>query len=901
MHRSLLETDISTTDVASEEERLRRKRYNEPLEPDALGEDLEPETTKTSNKSRTNRPKINYYEKDPKTGKVEPVSNFEDDGEPEPDFEDIEELGRSILDKAKMLEATIGKSDRLDRYLERVLAKHGPPGAIEAFRAALQNYDAPDEKPSEQNALNHIEQDSDANIEDVIGNIAKAMSATNYDDAPELKEAVDAFQDALKGLTDGSEGNAEAAKTLETSFDEGPHYIPSMAAEIRHHNDLPPITFPEDKHSPHQLRKLNHLASRLKKRLEASLAAIGKSETIRRECDTLTSQAFISLLDVMNKPHTRVPKAFWQALWTIFAHEGSSNPNRLKRIRKLSKAMIDAGVPLGNREELLAIEASFQCGAVQEALDWWKRKVTVLGHQDSRAAVLYWELGVRMWCEVGDVQRAERACKNLLERSTPANPADSRVLLHLVQAYCASPATAEKGFAFYRRMRTLAAKLEKPLEIQDYDDVISVFLRTGHTDYAMFAFTDMMFAGTINLHGKAKLPNQTRNQFFFGKWLKRLIGEGDLDGAYDVLVFMQKNGVMAASIQVNGLIGAWLRTGTVVNREKAYSLAWAMIRSRQTFVDLRKREALVEWPIRLLDNRPSASDRKNNDDDNKNKPQMDYGMVPKATVETFIILAGQYRERRLFQRLEELFVAYKQCEMPGDAMMMNELIAAAVAQDRGDMARELYNLMVHEHDVLPSTDTFAILFSSLPANRTPVPLVNRYEIDESQTQARSVFADMMQSMWVYQEKGGRRGPSTPLSEQQVKLILHSFRKVSDWAGLSVALMGLRDVMKYQLTRGVMLEMIEGVEGLDKPSPRTGKVMIRATLKLQGLVEHMQKQGQLDPDLTAEGMKDWKVLYKILLSYYHTILQKSTPENPGELIQQAKEDMGLAETTLADVD
>lgn len=906
LHKSMLEAELSTSDVSSKEEEIRRKRYNEPIDPDAPWDDLEPEPD-------TNRPKVNYYEKDPRTGKVEPIPDTEDDGKPGPFFADIEELGRSILDKAKMIEAILGKSDRLDSYLERLLAKHGPPGAIEAFRAALQNYDAPEEKPSHESVVNTIEQGSDAKAEKVMGSIAKAMSETNYDDAPELKEAVAAFQDALKGLTDEPKAKAEAAKTLGDSFDEGPHYPPATTIETRDYNELPPITFAGDKHSPHQLRKLNHLASRLEKRLEASLAAIGKSETVRRERDTLTSQAFIGLLDVMSKPHTTVPEEVWEALWTIFAHEGSSNPHRLKRIRKLSKAMLDAGATLEDRQELLAIEAAFKCGAIQEALDWWKRKVTVLGHQDSQATILYWELGVRMWCEVGDIERAERACKNLLERSTPAHPADSRVLLHLVQAYCASPATAEKAFAFYRRMRTLAAKLEKPLEIQDYDDVISVFLRTGHTDYAMFAFTDMMFAGTINLHGKAKLPNQTRNQFFFGKWLKRLIGEGDLDGAYDVLVFMQKNGVMAASIQVNGLIGAWLRTGTVANREKAYSLAWAMIRSRQTFVDLRKREALVEWPIRLWDNRPnnaSAAGEDNNKNDknnnNNNKPEMDYGMVPRATVETFIILAGQYRERRLFTRLEELFVAYKQCEMPGDAMMMNELIAAAVAQDRGDMARELYHLMVHEHDVLPSTDTFAILFSSLPANRTHVPLVNRHEVAESRTQARAVFADMMQSMWVYQEKKaaavGRRGPTAaPLSEQQVKLILHSFRKVGDWAGLSVALMGLRDVMKFQLTRGVMLEMIEGVEGLDRPSPRTGKVIVRATLKLQALVENMQKQGQLNPDLTAEGMKDWKVLYKILLSYYHTILQKSTNENHGELIQQAKEEMGLAETTLLDVD
>lgn len=882
--------ELPRDNVASKEEELERRRLNEPMEPDAFwAADLEPEVAQ---RARTAKPKINYFNKDPKSGKVELISDAEDDGEPEPSFADIQDLGRSIMTKARLLEATLGKTDRLDRYLEKVLERNGPPGAIEAFRAALKSYDEPDEidESSTQNVKKTLEESTDAKVEDVMGSLVKAMSETNYDDTPELKDAVSAFQDALKSLTAGAKGEAIFDDTAMYNFDEGPTFDGFGGSGLQNHNDLPSIILSKEKYSPYEYRRQSHFATRLKERLQASMAAIGKSETARRERDTLTSQSFIGLVDVLSEPHNKVHQRFWQALWTIFSHDGSSNPHRLKRIRRLSKAMLDAGASLSDEQELLAIEAAYKCGAVDEALNWWKRKVTRLGHQDSRVTMMYWELGVRMWCDVGDVERAERACKNLLERSTPYHPADSRVLLHLIQVYCANPDTAEKGFAFYRRMRDLATKLEKPLEIQDYDDVISVFLRTGHTDYAMFAFTDMMFAGTVDLHGKAKLPNQTRNQFFFGKWLKRLIGEGDLDGAYNVLVFMQKNGVMAASIQVNGLIGAWLRTGTVINREKAYSLAWAMIRSRQTFVDLRKREALVEWPIRLWHNRPNPSER-------KDEPEMDYGMVPRATVETFIILAGQYREQRLFKRLEELFVAYKQCEMPGDAMMMNELIAAAVAQDRGDMARELYELMVHEHDVVPSIDTFAILFSSLPANTSRRPLVNEHDIAESRSQARAVFADMMRSSWLYQEKKGQHGPKSPLSEHQAKLILHSFRKVGDWAGVSVALMGLRDVLKYPLTRGVMLEMIEGIEGMDRPSTRTHKTVIRATLKLQALVETMQQQGQLDTNLTAEGMKDWKVLYKILLSFYHTTLQKSTDESPGELIQQAKEEMGMTDVAL----
>lgn len=887
---------IRSNVTRQEFEARRRQLEEEEEEPDFPWADVIPETDKTPGGSRTARPKVNYFEKDPRTGKITPVSGVEDDGEPEPGFDDILELGKGMLDKVKILEATLGKSDRLDGYLEKVLSKHGPPGAIEAFRAALKSYDEPD-KSQPQKGLN-MEEASDADVENVMGSLVKAMADTNYDDAPELKEAVVAMQEAMKSMTDGAKGKAAVKKATEDDrLDGGSRPRTSREAKSLDDDELPPITFSPEKHHSSRLRKLDEQASLLKYRLQASVAAIGKKEAVRRQHDALTSQSFFGLLDVMSKPHTNVHKRFWQALWTVFSHEGPSNRRRQKWIYKLSKAMLDAGHSLGDEQELLAIEATFACGQTEAALNWWKRKITLLGHQDTRVTILYWELGVRMWCDTGDVERAERACKNLLERSTPSNPSDSRVLLRLIQLYCASPQTAEKGFNFYRRMRDLATKLEKPLEIQDYDDVISVFLLTGHTDYAMFAFTDMMFAGTIDLRGKAKLPSQIRNQFFFGKWLKRLIGAGDLDGAYNVLVFMQKNGVMAASVQVNGLIGAWLRSGTVIDREKADSLAWAMIRSRQTFVDLRKREALVDWPIRLWDTRPNPSNR-------KDKPEMDYGMVPKATVETFIILAGQYRERGLFRRLEELFVAYKQCEMPGDAMMMNELLAAAVAEGRGDKARELYSLMVHEHDVMPSTDTFAILFSSLPANRTRVPLVGPHAIAESRSEARAVFADMVRYMWVYQEKEGRRNPSRTLSEPQAKLILHSFRKVGDWAGVSVAAMGLRDVMRYQLTRGVMLEMIEGVEGIDRPSPRMGKLIVRATMKLQILVESMQQRGELGSHLTPEGMKDWRVLYNILLSFYYTTLQKSTQEPPEALIEQAKEDMGLSGITLtapADVD
>ncbi|KKY36603.1 putative pentatricopeptide repeat domain-containing protein [Diaporthe ampelina] len=468
-------------------------------------------------------------------------------------------------------------------------------------------------------------------------------------------------------------------------------------------------------------------------------------------------------------------------------------------------------------------------------------------------------------------------------------------------------ADAEKGFRLYRRMRDLAAKLDQPMEIGDYDDVISVFLTSGHTDYAMYAFTDMIYSGTVNLYGNSKLPSSVKNLFFFGKWLKRLIGARDLDGAYKVLVYMQNNGVMAAAVQVNGLIGAWLRSRTTENRKKAELLAWSMIHARKAFVELRQRERSIEWPISLHDGRPNNP--KHDGDD------LDYRMVPRATAETFILMAENYRERGLFYRLEELFVAYKECEIGGDAKMMNELIMAAVTQGDAEKARELYDLMVHENAILPNTDTYAILFKSLPINTLRGRQLHQISptlAADSQRQARAFFKDMVSSMGLHLER--RRTRHGELSEEQVKLILHSFRKCADWAGVIVALVCLRDLMRFKITRNVLLDMIAEYEGIDRPSGRSTKLVMLTTMKLQTMIQKRQKrllrdQAQSeDPgrgageDVKAEAaktpneLKDPHALYDILLEYYYRKAEVDYRDKAylTEVFETAEDEMGTAD-------
>lgn len=775
---------------------------------------LPPKAKAPSDKSTRETPEkpytVKYFEKDAKgTVREVPVGEDADDV----DMEDIMALEASALAKIEKLDATLESMNKKSQFLERILSKHGPKGALEAYRKALESYE-----------------------------------------------------------------------------DEGETTPIPLLAEVK--NGIAK--------NGHELSKINKTLKHLNKSVERCTIRL-KNDQLDKSHISKAWLYFSQIKSVLSDPQFLVPENAWKHLWAIFSWESDQNPQRMSHILGLCQAMASHGVQLNDEQQLLQIEAAYLEGYEKVAVENWKRLCSTLGGSHP-SAMTFWGLGVRLWSRQGDIERAERACQAVLDRASASTPADSRMLLHLIRAYVSTSnlTDAEKGFRLYRRMRQLAAELGKPMEIDDYDDVITIFLATSHTDYAMYTFTDMISSGAVNLYGHKKLPSSVKNSFFFGKWLKRLIGAGDLDGAYKVLVYMQENAVEAAAVQVNGLIGAWLRSRTAENREKAELLAWSMIHTRKTFVELRQRERSMDWPIRLREHGSTNVEGRGNDSD--------YTMVPRATAETFILMAENYRERGLFVQLEKLFVAYKECEIGGDAMMMNELIMAAVEQGDAEKARELYDLMVHDHAILPNTDTYAILFKSLPINSLRGRKLYQIAPEmaaESQRQARAFFRDLISTTGLHLER--RRTRHGELSEDQVKLILHSFRKCADWAGVIVALVCLRDLMRFKITRNVLLEMIAEHEGIDRPSPRSTKLVMLTTMKLQTMIQKLQQRQLLEKeqnestgsDVEVEAakspdeVKDAHVLYDILLEHYY---QKAEVDYCGrynltKVFRTAKMEMG----------
>ncbi|KFA72606.1 hypothetical protein S40288_08794 [Stachybotrys chartarum IBT 40288] len=468
---------------------------------------------------------------------------------------------------------------------------------------------------------------------------------------------------------------------------------------------------------------------------------------------------------------SNVPLDVWDFFWKVFSADESINLHRLAHVSLLAKDMSEAKVTLTPAQQLLTIEAVFVEGWDVRAIDNWKRCTSTLGQESSESFQDFWELGVRMYCRIGDMAQAERAVAKLLE-----NHSDPRILLPIIRTYSEKDTEQdrEKAWSAYRRMREL---LGQNITIEDYDQVISYFLPTNQIENALYAFVDMMSDGQINLKEQKYLPSVVANKFFLGKWLKRLIGAGDLDGAYEVSEFMRQKGVAAAAIHLNGLIGAWQRTGGADNVDKADELAWSMIEARVQFVRARSQgnAAALE----------------------KNEPR-GTAPLPRATLETFSLLAENYRVRGLHSRLESLWEAFRDAEISPDIFMMNQLLESYINAGQYNEALELY-ASLPGRGVAPDPYTFSALWKTIAINR--LHIVPPAALETEAVATRSLFAEMVKFKEAFAPEG--------MDGQLGRKILHSFRRLKDQPGFLVALIALKEVFNFLPSETLVLEILLG--------------------------------------------------------------------------------------------
>lgn len=578
-----------------------------------------------------------------------------------------------------------------------------------------------------------------------------------------------------------------------------------------------PPQIPDKSWTPNQRKRV----ARLNLALARAHRDVGRGGGFTKKTLSFVYKAYHSARLPLAHGWGNVPIDVWDLLWAVFSFDDESiNTHRLAHVSMLARDMSEAKVTFSPSQQLLSIEAVFVDGWEPKAMESWRRCASTLGDERAETFKKFWELGVRMHCRVDDVDQAERAADKLLDKRM-----DARILVPIIRALSERRTTdgQDRAWSMYRRMRLL---LGRDMRLADYDQVISSFLTTNQTENALHAFVDMMSDGEIDLKLQWRMPSVVANKFFLGKWLKRLIGAGDLNGALAVVEFMRARGVDAAPIHLNGLIGAWQRSGGADDLERADRLAWDMVESRISFVGARREGA--DGGMSPKDAPPRA------------RPW------PRATLETFSLLAENYRQRSLHGRLEALWDAFSDADMRPDAFIMNQLLESHIQAGQAAEAVALYRSLVSERGVSPDPYTFSALWKTLAVNRLHAVAP---EALARETQAtRRLFAETARARDAFQP-GGMDG-------QLARKVLHTFRRLGDSAGLVVALAALRHLFAFLPPETLALELALGTTRLawDTPAQRRRLLVAKRDLD-RVLLARATNDGTDTPDARAEALCD----------------------------------------------
>ena len=566
-----------------------------------------------------------------------------------------------------------------------------------------------------------------------------------------------------------------------------------------------------------------------------------------------------------------IPSSIWTILWEAFSREGAGNPHRMAHIKKLGEDMKSAGAQLDRPQTLLFVESLFLEGSCKEAISQWESSQTVLAY-DTSTAGKYWALGAQLLAIDNQSERAEQAMDILVNGLNDGS--DPRALIPVIRSWLETEHSLalQRAWAIYVRLKHI---LGSDMDMRDYDAVAGAFLAAQHTDLALAVFRDMMLTGhpsacdldSIALYKRTfktvgdlqsfkltpnetgwkshdsftALPRENQNKYYYGSWIKKLIGDGQVDWAAQVAGLMYKRGIVPDPKHINGIIGAWLRSGTPQNQQKAEDLAWKMIGARIDFVQARDHYQL-ERPLRVT----ATSEKKGFE-----RPSTFLHIPTLATVETFCILINYYQRRRRGDRVQEICGAIKAAKIKPNTSFLNDLLLVGAIQNRKQWAWNAYNQLVNVEEVRPDHDTFSVLWQMMqqhlhkPANvEFPLP--------------RILFLDMTKLA-----PSGKKGT---LSREAYELILNCFILADDQLGTFVALRAMQrlfDVYPSDDTvRNMVLELAKTghrkvVRQLPRRQERVKDMQSRLARVTEALNVFKERRAKalLEKSITFENMDD----------------------------------------------
>ena len=450
-----------------------------------------------------------------------------------------------------------------------------------------------------------------------------------------------------------------------------------------------------------------------------------------------------------------IPDRAWEVLFASQEIGLSNGDPHWAQLVILTEDKLKAGKQLNKFERMLYIWALRNEGRQEEAISQWQELKTYLGN-DEEATDGYELLGVQLFASKGDPEKAEKISSSFLRKGPQK---ESRILIPIIEAWAQRGDDMGSKHAWILYLQ-LKERLGANITMDDYDNVILSFLNSGRADLGLAVFKDMMLTGQksdqgsielyskslgfmnridpsvitvealnkIALTGLTTLPRRFQNKFFFGKWISKLLSIGATDAAASVIELMYERGVRPDSKHLNGIIGAWLRSGTDRNREKAAQMAWAMVYERIDLVKKRQKAGKVE-STNVPDFRPPPV------------PVHFRRTVAPATIETMCLLLQHYTRRSQDTNVQLVLDSLLATEMEPNTYFINHLMYLDLRHGRHGVAFTRYKNMFRWQ--IPNLDTFICLWDCEKAHIDDLAVGNRRERFPS---PRELMSEMMN--WV---------------------------------------------------------------------------------------------------------------------------------------------------------
>jgi pentatricopeptide repeat protein len=496
-----------------------------------------------------------------------------------------------------------------------------------------------------------------------------------------------------------------------------------------------------------------------------------------------------------------LPATAWSLLW----ESQVGLPNDARNIKALAEDMLGQSVSLSPEQVVVYIDVLRLSGDLSTAIKLWNENRSILG-PDAQIAARFWSLGVQLYSEDNQPYEANKIAVQCLDRG---GFVDATILLPLVAAWARDNTTDSlvKSWACYLRLK---AELGTKIRPQDYETISTTLLKQGNSGMALAVFRDKLLhsakgkhrrydslaafqnlagyvghlqASEISEHAVSKvsvvalavLPRAFRNKIFFAAWMKNLIGRGDIEAALQVVELMYEQGVRPDARHMNGIVGAWLREGSNISKDKAENLAWAMINARIDFV--RQRETGVK-PQKLMKSSEEFV-----------IPFFVKFKMPPATIETFSILLVHYTRRLKDDVAHQLMdTMTTQAAIAPNSFILNHWMYASLRAHDLQSVWTQYQTM--KQNIQPDLHTFACLWDAA-----------KIQFDQSRAahwkgfpSARLLFREMTD--WML---NSRLGPATrarqEFSRDLYNQIVRVFCLSDDLRGVLCALHGLKQLFR----------------------------------------------------------------------------------------------------------